>query len=504
MEKLNLTKVKSKFKTKEDILSYFILVENYEKHLDLKQKDDFLNPDTIDGMISVLDEKQLSHLKSLLIVNYNYYVKTDKYAYGATKEKEGLSDWFKENIETYGNELKTDCIYDDARNVCKILVKKIKNIEESKPNKKEMISKYKSNLKKFNGNSIEYRQWLALMTYDHGIPDIEKTYDITKLLRRLNIKYLTNLKRHFENVRVVKVIMDIEKLEPYLYDLATSKIEDKDYAKNYDIFCQLGKGKNSSDKYDEYHAFTLAIKDLVSKIDDVIKEKNYYIDDKIDGLKTSPKFYEDVVDILRYNGDELYLKDAISEYSKPMVSGSSFNVYLRKASFLKMISEKTISSSDIESFRNKILKVRKYFLDHLTNKKYTVYRGMGVDGLNALLSKANPKLLSLKRKDTSNELIFKEINEKKPIVFDEGLVSTSLNKGVAAFEFGGEKPRGVFFEIEIPAGSRALVLDYESVINEPHEEEILLAERTKIKINSIKSVGTPPNRHFEVNATVVK
>lgn len=500
MEKLNWPQIKNKFTTEKDILSYFILVENYEKHLSSKQKDDFLNSDTIDGMISLLDEKQLSHLKSLLIVNYSTILKTKFNSYG----EEGLSDWFKENMKACKNELKIDHIYKDAYDACTTLIEKIKNIEKNKQNKKEMIEKYKSNLQKFNGNSVEYREWLALMAYDHGIPDIEKTYDVTKLLRRLNIKYLTNLKRYFQSKSAAKIIMDTRNLEPYFYNLATSKIKAKDYTNSHCIFLQLRGMKTNKDKYDELSAFTLATKDLISKIEDVIKEKNEYIDDKIDSLKTSPKFYEDVVDILRYSGDELYFKDAISEYSKPMASGSAFNDYLRKANFLKIISEKAISSSNIESFRNKMLKVQKYFLDHLTNKKYTVYRGMGVDGLKVLLSKANPKLLTLKRKNTTNKLIFKEINEKKPIVFDEGFVSTSLNKGIAATEFQGKKQGGVFFEIEIPAGSKALVLDYESVINVSREEEVLLAERTKMRINSIKTAGTPPNMYFDVNATVVK
>lgn len=504
MKKLNLAQAKSKFKTKEDILSYFVLVENYEKHLDSKQKDDFLKPDTIDNMINILNEKQLSHLKSLIIVTHNTYAKRLKDLYGDCSKGEGISDWFKENIDNYAKQLKNDQhLIGDIRDVCKILVNKIKDIENKrlkiKNHSKNIITNYKSNLKKFGGNSIEYRQWLALMSYDHGIPDIEKTYDVTKLLRRLDIRYLKNLKSSFKDIEctATSTILNIKNLEPYLYNLATSKIKNKDYKEHFDIFCAIS---DDNDKFNEFNAFKRAIKDLVSKIEDVIKEKGDYIDKKIDYLKISPKFYEDVIEILRYTGDELYLKDVISEYSKPMASGSSFNAYLRKAKFLKIISNKTASSSNIESFRNKILKVRKYFLDHLTNKKYTVYRGVEIDGLNALLSTANPKLLSLTMKNTSNDLIFKEINEKKPIVFDEGFVSTSLNKGIAAHEFGGKKWGGVFFEIEIPAGSKALVLDYESIINVPHEEEILLAERTKIKINSIGEV----DNHFEVKATVVK
>ena len=268
MEKLNFLQVKEKFKNKkEDILSYFVLVENYEKHLNSKQKYNFLNPDTIDSMIKVLDEKQLSHLKSLLVVNCDYNVKTNFNTYGPPSEREGLSNWFKKNIETYRKELKIDCIYGDICNVCKMLVEKIKKIENNKQNQKKIIAKYKSNLKKFNGNSVEYRQWLALMAYDHGIPDIEKTYDVTKLLRKLNIKYLTDLKCHFNSVMIEKVIMDIEKLEPYLYNLATAEIKDKFY---YGILNELGKGENSSDKYDEYNAFKFAIKnDLVPKIEGV-------------------------------------------------------------------------------------------------------------------------------------------------------------------------------------------------------------------------------------------
>ncbi len=138
MEKLNFLQVKGKFKNKkEGILSYFVLVENYEKHLNSKQKYNFLNPDTIDSMIKVLDEKQLSHLKSLLVVNCDYNVKTNFNTYGPPSEREGLSNWLKKNIETYRKELKIDCIYGDICNVCKMLVKKIKKIENNKQNQKK-------------------------------------------------------------------------------------------------------------------------------------------------------------------------------------------------------------------------------------------------------------------------------------------------------------------------------------------------------------------------------
>ena len=95
--------------------------------------------------------------------------------------------------------------------------------------------------------------------------------------------------------------------------------------------------------------------------------------------------------------------------------------------------------------------------------------------------------------------VMAEINAKKPIVYDEALVGTSVNPGVSARRFHGKDDYNVFFTIKIPKGSRALVLDYEGLSNIPWEEEMTLAPRTRMRINSIKEV----EEHFEVEAEVV-
>ena len=208
--------------------------------------------------------------------------------------------------------------------------------------------------------------------------------------------------------------------------------------------------------------------------------------------------------------DDKYLKGPIADYSKPGVIGSAFNNYLRKSEFLKKISN--ISAPEIISFKNKFLKVSQYFLDHLTKKKYTVYRGMAFDGLEELLKNSNIKIETSLKPVTSDPIdvyeldlerkisLINEINEKKPIVFDEGFMSTALTERVSAESFDGKTMDHVFLTIEIPAGSKALVLDYEGITNVPDEEEMLLAERTKLKINSAKVVGN----HYEIEAAVVK
>ena len=63
----------------------------------------------------------------------------------------------------------------------------------------------------------------------------------------------------------------------------------------------------------------------------------------------------------------------------------------------------------------------------------------------------------------------------------------------------GTEEGNVLFTIKIPKHSKALVLDYEGIRNSPFEEEILLAARTKMKINSIKKV----RGHYELELTVL-
>ncbi len=558
--KYNFTQAKNKFKNDENIISYFILVESYEKHLDSGQESGFLNPDSIDDMINLLDDKQLNHLKSL--VRVFYISKYDpQYRLGNRRHLDSLSEWFKDNIYN-SPRFSEKTIINKCREIGKKLFDKIKNVEkerlEAKKGKEELFNQYKSRLSDFGGNSVEYREWLALLVKDHGIPDIDRIHDVTKLLRRLDIEYLKKFENSFDHPYYTdNIIKGIEHLEPYLYNLATydMKTSDRSY------LVQLNKSNP------EYKAFQLALKDLNSKIESILEEKGAYTDlvfqikkillsrgtdkeliakikelvkerdsenkklteqlnaiikkvgengdqdlvddisrlikegganiyEKIDNLKTSYIFYEDIKEILSAIGNnEKYLKDAIAEYSKPMAHGDAFNDYLRKATFLEKLANAKVSVSDITSFRNKILKVRKYFLDHLAHKKYTVYRGMKFDGLLALLDTADPKLSEL---EGNQDSLIEEINKKQPIVFDEGFVSTSLNEGISATEFKGKERGNVFFTIEIPAGSKALVLDYEGILNVPREEEILLAERTKIKINFIEAV----NGHLEIDATV--
>ena len=65
--------------------------------------------------------------------------------------------------------------------------------------------------------------------------------------------------------------------------------------------------------------------------------------------------------------------------------------------------------------------------------------------------------------------------------------------------FRGKTPGNVFLTIKIPPNSKALVLDYEGIQNAPGEEELLIAPKTKIKINSIREV----DKHYEIVAQVL-
>lgn len=115
-----------------------------------------------------------------------------------------------------------------------------------------------------------------------------------------------------------------------------------------------------------------------------------------------------------------------------------------------------------------------------------------------LLDTAYPKIDYDKKEGMTDSLIGK-INALTPTVFEEGLTSTSLNKGVSSVEFGGKQVGGVLLTIKIPRGSKALVLSYQGIEDVPQEEEVLLAPKTKIKIDSVKEVSG----HYEIEAEVV-
>lgn len=486
----DFAEAKRKFKNNEDdAISYFILVESYGKHLNANQKDGFLNPESIDTMLNVLDEKQLKHLKNLIRVFVHY------------RDPNGYhSEWFQENIYQNKNLLKNSIedLHEKCETICEILFDRIENVIQqrlkTKNIKAEQLTQYKTMLRKFDGNSVEYRQWLLLLVTDHGIPGIDKIYDIDKLLRRLSVDYLKKLKTKLSSLSCFKAIKGIKNIEPYLYDLATQGMD-----------ASLRQADpNPPLNNPDVRAFRFAKKNLTDQIIDAIIAKKTEIDigDKVTGLPTSDKFYDDMEAILDASGiSEDYLKNAIEEYSRAGTNGKTFNHYLRKEFLLKKLSEAKVSVSDVRAFRSKVLKAREYFLKNLTSKGYTVYRGMGKDGLKALLDNSD-KEIPYKTDDKNiiiDENLIRDINEKKPTVFDEGFVSTSLNPYVAAVTFKGKKLDNVFLTIKVPTGSKALVLDFNDIQNIPREEELLLAPRTKMRIDSMKRVG----EHFELELTVI-
>ena len=171
---------------------------------------------------------------------------------------------------------------------------------------------------------------------------------------------------------------------------------------------------------------------------------------------------------------------------------------------MKGLSEGKFTSEKMKVFKKRMAQAAEYFERHLTDKEYTVYRGMKSDGLLTLLETATPRVYSTHsthalRLKTPVDLLIPDINKKKPIVYDEGMVSTSLNKGVSSAFFHGTDKGNVFLTIKIPPRSKALVLDFEGIKNVPHEEEVLLAPKTKLKFWSMRKV----NDHYEIEAEVV-
>lgn len=510
-KKLNFEEAKRKFKTDEEAANYFALVELYKKHLTGKQKEDFLSADTIDDMLKLLDDKQLRHLKQLVVALYSHIVNGP----GGVRYpdpryfdfiNEAYSEWFRDNVLFRGvkeSRKKGDVPpMPNFEGSAKLINKIVKHgrTKEIPFVKKE----YESRLKRFDGNSVEYRQWLILLDVDNSIPNISKIYDVNKILKQLDIGQLQSLKINIQKKGINGIIRDMQHLEPYYYWLYTRKMEYNALDLIEDI---SSKNVPSFRKPDSYlsTAFEGSSVRLISKIDRIIEEKRELIELKIKYLVKSKTFETDVLDIARNIGiaDDMILRNAIGDYSKASSSGSDFNHYLRKSVLLEKLREGLEGKGkslvlDTVKFVNQISKVYEYFERHLLNKDYTVYRGIGLDGLYALLDTAYPKIDYDKKEGMTDSLIGK-INALTPTVFEEGLTSTSLNKGVSSVEFGGKQVGGVLLTIKIPRGSKALVLSYQGIEDVPQEEEVLLAPKTKIKIDSVKEVSG----HYEIEAEVV-
>lgn len=499
MPKLEFEEAKRKFGSGEDAAEYFLLVELCEKHLQESQKDSFLNAKTIDDMLDVLDDKQLQYIKSLISVyTRNRYIESSD-----DFKNEAFSDWFKHNMIESSRDADTIALLD--------------RIHEKLKRKKDigaLKAEYISRLKKFDGNSVEYRKWLVLLYIDDTIPNITKCYNIAKLLKQLDLERLKELREKIgKNIVAGKyqnLVASMKYLEPYYYWCATSGVR---YSTANPLDAMLGSAEDHFIKNTTFREeFNDAISRLISDIRDMIeekqKEKRELVELKIEALVRSKRFEQDILEIARstLGADDVLLKKAIGKYSKAGSYGTNFNGYLRKTALLKKLKDEVEkknknSTSETIQFRNEIAKVYEYFKNHLISKEYTVYRGEGPEGLAALLDTICPPIDYKKTGNIpiiTNSLI-EEINKRQPVVTTEGLTSTSLNKGESAVSFRGKKYGNIFFTIKLPRGSKALVLDYEQIENVPAEEEVLLAPKTKIKINSMEKV----NDHYEIEAAVI-
>lgn len=508
----NFDEAKRKFKTDEDAEYYFVLVELYEKHLKSEQKEAFFKADTIDGMLDVLDGKQLGHLIKLINAFMIQIVGGGSgtgYPHPEYIEfvNEAYSEWFKSNMfdRIFKDSSKQPELPDVDGLINRIAERKGARFERDKAKKGTLINEYKSRLKKFDGNSVEYRQWLILLFEDDmgyfSIPNINKIYNVNKLLKQLNVERLRSLKDLLERESVSWIVSSMDVYEPYYYFFGNSEQK----SKSAGTFLKIEIEDDYKPDESVTALFDSSLGGLISKIDDIIKEKDEWLEMKIEHLVKSKTFEEDVLEIAHNLGTSYVesLKEAISKYCKTGVNGSYYNHFLRKAFIVNELQKEI--DSDVESsaqkleFMSDLAKVYEYFERHLLSHEYTVYRGMGVDGLYALLGTARPKIDYDKEQGITDSVI-ESINKLKPIVFDKGITSTSLNKGVSAVRFRGTSKGNVFFTIKIPSGSKALVLDYEEMDTVPAEEEVLLAPKTKMKIQFIKEV----KGHYEIDAEVVK
>ena len=490
---------KSKFKTDEEAVNYFTWVELCEKHLTGEQKEAFLNADTIDGMLDVLDEKQLKHLRSLLrAYPYQRYLRAHN---DTAFYEEAFSEWFRKNV--FEKEFEVD--YFNA------LPDRIYKKQIEKTNVQKLVSEFRSRLTKFDGDLGEYCQWLILLDVDNSIPSIQRVYDVHRLLKQLDLTRLTDLKKCISDRDTASIVSDMKRLEPYFYWLATEDMHEKKYGEGVNLITMVYNSVESKfiseNESPIRKRFEKERKELTKKIDNLIEEKMAIAASTIAKLGSSKTFEDSLMNVADLIGgdDEVYVKEAIGEYSKVAASGSTFNNFLRKAKLLEGLSEREFSSDAMKTFKKRLAHASEYFMKHLTDKEYTVYRGMRIDGLKALLNTSTPRI-TYKTEAKYDELIIDEdlindINTRKPIVFDEGMLSTSLNKGVSAhrYFFNGKGVGNVFLTIHIPPHSKALVLDYEGIRNVADEEELLLVPRAKMKLNKIEEV----NGHYEVDATVV-
>ena len=143
--------------------------------------------------------------------------------------------------------------------------------------------------------------------------------------------------------------------------------------------------------------------------------------------------------------------------------------------------------------RNIIKQIQKKFKDKnsVLGRDTTVYRGISRDGLLTLLKQNG---INIKKEDFTIDNVTSKIKGK--VFTDKGFMSTSLDRGIAESfvnrslknvinEANDQSVLGAIFEIELKKGTPIIDINKElNTTQFAQEKEILLPDRTKIKIES--------------------
>lgn len=331
--------------------------------------------------------------------------------------------------------------------------------------KDKVLSNYKSNLAKFDGDSVEYRKYIILSIKAPWIKSLGKVYDIRKILRNmsldLNIKLLEKLNERGPFAE------DIKKKEPYFLEILSSE----------SLFA-LEKD------------FKLSGNLLIKQVEQEISNKETFLNQRINDLKPNAVTYEDILEVLMLMKKSTISKKALRNFIPDYLNSGNNEDNLAsslraRAALLELINNPELfiticSRADLQIFRDRIMRIRELMSKNILSKSYTVYRGIRCYDALRRLFKNGGFWLPENLEDVNQEIIDK-INRTHPVIFDTSVISTSLNKGISSVNFSMQG--GCLFKISLPAGCKAIILDFQGKIKTiPAEEEVLLDEKTELKI----------------------
>ncbi len=346
-------------------------------------------------------------------------------------------------------------------------------IENEKIEQKILSQNYNKNLKKYE-NAIEYRKYLILLYLIKACRIKVLTaniYNVQKILNMLSIGHLNLILTTLKNITTQTEASKCFDSEPFFQKALNisgmSIFELPKETLKVDISKTLDKKKKTILDTNKNKKIS-----LISKIEDLVNEF------KMSGIeeKDVRKCFSEYTD---NNGFE-----KINGTLRNTITVANLNIDTLK---------KYVSPMEWPSLSQTIRTMQNEFLKKPIEEKTTVFRGMDYIGLKAMFN--NGAQTSLPEYEHLTQQYLDNIISSHPIIYDKGFLSTTFTE---------EKmyKGNVVLTITVPKGSFAIDISGWSSHSQA-EDEILLKNSTKLKVQSGKITGIGNNKKVWLNTIVV-